>query len=444
MRFPVRFFDRFTSFWLMVCCLPLLFLPKINLVSLGERETAGVRIDDFILLIFCVLLFWAHFALRAKMCDLERWMYALVAFSFFSFLSNRILVTAGLLQVNASLFYCVRLFEYFLFFYLGALCVQFFKISTLIKAFFLWNFLLMVLQKFAIIGQFSSSGYIPLANDRVAGIASFPSEAGVLLDMAFCYLIFSPDVNRRWQAFLPPNARAFFNQTYTYWMFLLCTVLVIITGSRIAIVALLIAFLFRIKEDLSRRTISSWIYAGLFLGIGGILMAYMIANTNSVAVRSAGLLSWKNLDLIRVVWDNINLNYDPIGHETIAHTSGTDMSWWMRIHKWCYALKIYYLNPECYLQGIGPGFAMAAVDGGYVRILAEYGLVGCFLFWKVFSLIYKQSTPLKWMVISFMINMIFFDVYLAYKPMSLLLFVSGATLAQTAGAKSQPRIQAVA
>ena len=34
------------------------------------------------------------------------------------------------------------------------------------------------------------------------------------------------------------------------------------------------------------------------------------------------------------------------------------------------------------------------------------------------------------MVVAFLINMIFFDVYLAYKPMSLLLFVSGCTYSQ--------------
>ena len=266
-----------------------------------------------------------------------------------------------------------------------------------------------------------------MASDRVAGIASFPSEAGVLLDMVFCYLVFNDEKNPRWQALLPPNARAFFNQTYVYWMFLLFAALVIITGSRIAIVALIVAFLFRIKNDLKRNAIGPWLLAGIFLTVAVYLTVTLIQNTDSVITRSAGLLSLENFDLIRLVWDNIELSYDPIGNEAIDHNEHYDMSWWMRIHKWCYALKIYYLNPECYLQGIGPGFAMAAVHGGFVRILTEYGLIGCYLFWQVFSLIYRQSTALRWMVITFLINMIFFDVYLAYKPMSLLLFVSGCT-----------------
>lgn len=421
----MRFFDRYFSFWLVVCCFPLLFLPKINLISLGARETAGIRIDDLVLLGFCLVIFWAHFALSKQMCELERWIIALLVFSLISFFSNRIFVGLGILHVDASLFYCLRLFEYFLFFYIGTLTALFFRVSTIVTVFFVWNLLLMVLQKVGLLGQFSVAGYFADASDRVVGIASFPAEAGVLLDMVFCFLVFNKEANPRWQNFLPANMRVFFRQTYVYWLFLLFAVLVINTGSRIAIVALIVAFLFRIKDDLKRNSIGPWLYAAFFLSIAAALIIIVIANTDSVAVRSAGLLSFKNFDLVSLVWNQVDLAYDPIGHEAVTHTKDYDMSWWMRIHKWCYALKIYYLHPECYLQGIGPGFAMAAVDGGYVRILSEYGLIGCFLFWKVFSQIYHQNLVLRWMVLTFMINMIFFDVYLAYKPMSLLLFVSG-------------------
>jgi hypothetical protein len=425
----MHFFDKKSSFWLCLGCLFLLFLPKINLISLGARETAGIRIDDLVLLGFCLIIFVAHFALKLTMCPLERSIIALLFFSLFSFFSNKILVAMELLNVHASILYCLRMFEYFLFFYVGILSASFFGLSRVMKAFFGWNLLLMVLQKAGIIGQFSVVGYITNATDRVSGIASFPSEAGMLINMAFCYLIFEDEKNPRWQKILPANLRAFYNETYVYWMFLISSTLVIITGSRIAIVGLVIPFIVRIYRELRKGGVGSWFLASLFLGAAALLTTVMIQKTASISKRSAGLLSFKNLELIKVVWNNINLDYDPIGHESVAYGSQYDMSWWMRIHKWCYALKIYYLHPECYLQGVGPGFAMAALDGGYIRILCEYGLIGCCLFWRVFSTIYRQSTPIAWMVISFMINMIFFDVYLAYKPMSLLLFASGATFA---------------
>ena len=142
---------------------------------------------------------------------------------------------------------------------------------------------------------------------------------------------------------------------------------VIITGSRIAIAALIVAFIARVRDDLKRNSIGAWMLAGIFISIGVYLTAILIQNTQSIWTRSAGLLSFQNVDLIRLVWDQIDLSYDPIGQEAVNHTSNYDMSWWMRIHKWCYAIKIYYLHPECYLQGIGPGFAMAAVDGAFAH-----------------------------------------------------------------------------
>jgi hypothetical protein len=113
-----------------------------------------------------------------------------------------------------------------------------------------------------------------------------------------------------------------------------------------------------------------------------------------------------------------------------------DASWWMRIHKWAYALKLYCLHPECWLQGIGPGFAMAALDGGFLRILTELGIIGCVLYGRLFYLIASQTTQLYWMMVAFMLNMVFFDVYLAYKPMSLLFLIAGYAYATKA--KSEP------
>lgn len=433
-----RLFNKPFSFLLVLCSLPLLFLPKINLISVGGKETAGVRLDDIVLLLLSALLFWSHFSLKKKIGEIERWVFAIAAFSLLSFLLNRFFVSQGWLHVNASVFYCLRILEYFVFFYVGAMAAQFFNPSDVVKAFFAWNLAIMALQKLGVVGQFSVEGYLPSATDRVVGIASFPSEAGMLLDLAFCYLIYDEGINRRYTSWLPPDVRSFFRQTHVSWLFLFTSALVIITGSRIAIFALAYVFLFKLIKMCQRGSIGSLIANGALLASAIAAAAFLIMQTSSVSGRSADLFSMKNIELIGKVWDGINLSYDPIGNESIKYTA-YDMSWWMRIHKWCYALKIYWLHPECWLFGVGPGFAMAALDGGWLRILTENGLVGCFLFWKLFSAISRQSVQLKWMVVAFAINMIFFDVYLAYKPMSLLFFVSGTAWAAKTVAASQNR-----
>lgn len=424
----MRLFDKSFSFGLVICGLPLLFLPKINLISLGAGETAGIRVDDILLVFLFLIIGWAHFSLHKRMSAIEKWLFGIVAFSLFSFSLNRTFVAQGGLHVNSNIFYCLRLAEYFVFFYIGAMALSFFRLSAIIKTFLIWNLGFMLLQKAGWVGQFSFSGYVASAEDRVVGIASFPSEAGMLLNLIFCFLIYDEEKNRRLSHLLAPDIRSFFEQTRIYWLFLICSVLVVITGSRIAIVALAIPFLFRLKGQLNRRFLGTWVFAILFVSLGVALTAAMIQNTASVAMRSAGLLSWKNFDLIGMVWERLDV-FDPIDNEVVKYEA-YDMSWWMRIHKWCYALKIYYLHPECWLQGVGPGFATAALDGGFLRILTEYGLIGSFFFWKLFSHIYRQSVQLRWMIIAFAFNMIFFDVYLAYKPMSLLFFVSGYTWAK--------------
>lgn len=430
-RDRIRLFNRPLSFFIVLLGLPLLFFPKINLIAFGGKETAGIRLDDLILLLLAAVIFWGHFSLQKTMCAIERQVCAIVAFSLLSFAANRFFVSQGWLHVNANLFYCLRILEYFTFFYIGALSVRFFSPPQIIKAFFFWNLLLMLLQKAGLIGQFSVEGYLPSATERVVGIASFPSEAGMFLALAFCYLIYQKDSDTRYSKLLPPDLRYFFRQTRVLWLFLITVGLVTITGSRIAIAALTVVFLFKLKDQFKEAGTGIKIVIALFLSLVAVLTVILMMQTSSIAERSAGLFSMKNIDLIGTVWDHINLNYDPIGSESVKYAA-YDMSWWMRIHKWCYALKIYWLNPECWLQGVGPGFAMAALDGGYIRILTECGLIGSFFYWKLFSEIYKQSEQLKWMVIAFAINMIFFDVYLAYKPMSLLFFASGAAWALAA------------
>lgn len=428
LAFPATFhssflqFDRYFSFWILFFCLPLLFLPKINLFSVAEKETAGIRIDDLILLVFSFVIFWGRSILQKRLGNIEKWIFILIGFSLFSYALNRLLVTFNLLHVPASIFYVFRPLEYFMFFYIGALASQFFKLNALIKALFLWNLILMLLQRIELIGQFSILGYSSFASDRVTGIASFPSEAGLLLTILFCFLIYDEDANHR----LLENIPVIFQKTYTYWLFLICATLVIFTGSRIAILALVSAFSFRVVNDLKNFSLISWLIAFIFTSAAVVVITLAIMHTDSVFVRSAQLLSFRNFELVEKVWDHIDLSQDPIGQEAVSNQN-YDTSWWMRIHKWCYALKTYYMHPESYLSGLGPGFAMAALDGGFLRVLIEYGVIGCFLFWKLFSSIYQTSKQLKWIIIVFLINMLFFDAYLAYKPMSLMFFIMGYT-----------------
>jgi hypothetical protein len=421
----MQFLTRQFSLAILFLSLPLLFLPKLNLVSVGS-ETAGLRLDDFVLFGIAIVLMWSHIFLHQKIYKIEAWIFGITLFSFLSFFSNRFLVSTEILTLNAKIFYTVRLFEYFIFFYIGAMASRYIESHLLIRALFFWNLLLMILQKLNLAGAVTVFGYHTDVSTRVQGIASFPSEMGLLLNLIFCYLIFEERNRSRFiHLFSSPEIRLILRKSYLFFMFILFGIFVVFTGNRISIIALIICFFGRLKQEFNFRSIMSFLLLALVIPLTLIGIGLVMAKTASIYERSAGLLSLRNFELAHSVWDAIDLKVDPIGNEVIAIESKYDFSWWMRIHKWVFIVKSFVIHPEVYLQGLGPGVAWSALDGGLLRIIVEYGLIGTGLFYAFFASIYRINPQLKWMMIAFLINMIFFDAYLAYKTMSLLFFAAG-------------------
>ena len=431
----VNFFDKKFSYLLLFLGGILLFLPKINLVQLNKNETAGIRADDFILFFVALLLVWGHFILEKKLIRLEKLILLLTGFSLLSFILNQFLFETDVLHIKAKIFYVLRPVEYFLFFYVGLIASRLFIGDKVIKVFFLWNFLLMILQKLQFTGAISSEGYQTEVSSRVYGVASFPSEMGLILNLLFCYFAYRDDSNSdsdsvpapasKFLLFFSPNVRYVLKKMYLPLLFAVFGTLIVFTGNRISILALILCFLFRMKEVFNPRSLASLIGAML---VGVVLFTgfmFVISKTHAVYERSSGLISWSNLELGQVVWNKIDLEGDPLTQNTNITSEGYDMSWWIRIHKWVFMIKCFVMHPLCYLQGLGPGFSGAALDGGILRIITEYGLIGSYIFRKYFQSLSGINRQTKWMMVAFMFNMIFFDAYLAYKAMSVLLFICG-------------------
>lgn len=412
-----RFIEQRLSLYILFFTVPLLFIPKINLFSLDAAETAGVRIDDIILFSLSLFLLFFHFLSHEKLFKIEGWILLITTFSIFSFFSNQLLVLTHHLQINAKIFYTLRLLEYFLFFYLGIISFRNIKNSeSIITLFFLWNLTIIFFQKFAVLGALSVTGYAENVSQRVQGIASFPSEMGLILNLLFCYLIYDEKLSSRFN-------QSFLKEICIYFLFALFAVLIIFTGNRISILALFFCFSGYMWKMMNWRSPLSifFLLFSLFILIG---LGFIITQSEGVYERSINLFSWKNFELFNAIWDKIDIDHSSIPSELTTY-KGYDESWWIRIHKWLFAIKCYLFHPVCYLQGLGPGFCGAALDGGLLRILIENGVIGAFLYWKFFYGIYRINLQTKWMIIAFMINMIFFDAYLAYKAMSLLFFASG-------------------
>ncbi len=402
----------------------LLFLPKFNLISMGS-ETAGVRIDDLILLGFSGVILLAHYILYKRLTTYEIWIVVLTGFSILSYFSNLFLVKYELLKINASPLYALRLLEYFLFFYIGSMSAQLKLGKVIIFSFFTWNLVLMMMQKVNLIGALSVEGYRDDASARVQGIASFPSEMGLILNLLYCYIIYdSTPSSFFYKRFNLENYRNWIAELAPYGWFALFAALITLTGNRISLIALVVCFILYLKEFIKKKVYRLFFASLLFLPIVIGIITVGIVYSEAIFKRSEALFSWKNIELASLVWEGIDLETTQGAIEVVS-SDDYDMSWWMRIHKWVYMTKNYVYHPECYIQGLGPGTAGAALDGGILRIFVELGILGYLIFYFGFRKISKINHQLKWMVVSFWINMIFFDAYLAYKVMSVIFFVAG-------------------
>ncbi|MEM1282858.1 MAG: O-antigen ligase family protein, partial [Chlamydiota bacterium] len=215
-----------------------------------------------------------------------------------------------------------------------------------------------------------------------------------------------------------------FSVLYPLLLFVVFTVLIAINGSRIALVAQAFVFLIFLVKQFSVRSIV--ILLMLLIPVATIGLQENKEKLATVTDRMQNLFRIENVEMIGDVWAKIDTELDPVGNDVVFYDDETqDQSWWMRIHKWTYALKIYVEHPISYLQGVGPGFATAALDGGIIRIFVEYGIIGFLMFGVLFWIIARQSFVLGMMTIVLLVNMIFFDAYLAYKPMSLLFLMIG-------------------
>ncbi|MEC7838955.1 MAG: hypothetical protein VX777_02825 [Chlamydiota bacterium] len=421
--------DKKTGYCCTFICLTLLFLPKVNIITFAGRETAGIRIDDLVLFLFSLLIFWGHISTRKKLLNIEKLVYVIVGFSLFSYFCNRFFVLNSMLHVDASILYALRIFEYFIFFYIGFYASRIFSINKVIIFCFLLNFAFMLLQKVGLVGFWGMYGYESSCVWRCSGLSSFPSEMGMMLNLFFCYLLFNKDeVLNPIRSFFRKDPALFLviSKIYPFILFSVIGALLMINASRIALLAHLVVFIMYLCRG-SLKTVAPITAFLVFIAYFSWVSFDPTALEESILYsRSEKLISYDNLTLIEDVWDMVDIEDVPIGNEAVTHDAKSqDESWWIRIHKWLYALKIYSQHPESYLQGIGPGFAMAGMDGGILRIFVEYGIVGFCLFFYLFYKIAKTSLVLKYCIIAFLINMCFFDVYLAYKPMALIFLITG-------------------
>ena len=378
----------------------LLFIPKINLLSF-RNETAGIRLDDFILLAVISLLLCGWIVnLDFKVDAIPAVGLAVVAV----FCTSN-LINAG----HSNILYSLRLVEYLVFFWAGKYFIRrHFDFLSLLKSLMGVNFVFIFLQSLDLVGGFTAEGYESAG--RPFGIsANGPAEMGAFLNLGFAALAFgSKNTSKFW-----------------YWC-ILTGLFIFLTGSRSALLAhslLTLAYLYehsKSKKSFVLRTAT----------ISGLLIAVFLVIPNPVSSRSVDLFSRQNFETFREVYDDIPIDKQftavATGGAPEDAPEGVDVSWYMRGYKWAQVAKTMLAESwTVWIFGLGPGTLGPALDGGWLRLVTEAGVVGMAAFLLMLRKIAKLTTSCSMAVLALAVNMLMVDSQNAYKVMALLFFLAG-------------------
>jgi hypothetical protein len=389
---------------IIVLGVAMLFIPKVNLVSIAG-ESAGIRIDDVLLfVIFALLLAGLLLARKRTINGIESITFILIGYMLLSNLVN--LHMFG----RSSLLYSLRYFEYFVFFYIGRYFFDArYSLARLLYAMLFVNAILIVLQGFAIIGGFSSAGFSQDVSDRAIGLTGGPWELGAILN--FCLAIFL--FGRNTAGGVPLR------------IFLIaCTsALVVLTGARIPA----LAHIFLISYFVYLQSPNKTYFLGSAAFIGGLVLFAILLIPNPLTERSENLFSMANIEQFQDQYSKASVPDEKFEgwSEMSTADEDTDLSWLTRVARWVIAIKTWTNSPLTLFVGVGPGNWGPALDGGWLRVMSEWGLLGLSIFLVFLYRIAQISRATFAMVMALAINMLFIDIHIAYKSMALFFFLSG-------------------
>jgi hypothetical protein len=381
----------------------LLFLPKINLISFGG-ETAGIRLDDIVLFVVVIILFGSWIAdLRFKIDNIPAVTFVVIAIFC---LSNAVNLE------HSNVLYSLRLVEYAVFFWAGKSLVRSrFDFTSVAMLLIGINCAAILAQLTGVVGGFTADGYTS-AIGRPFGIsANHPAEMGALLNLSFAALVF----DERMRA------------SRRFWLWcLVVAVCIFITESRSALVIhCVLTWIYQFQHARSR---TAFMLKSAF--VTGALVSVLVFVPNPVRDRSSDLFSTQNMEAARQLYDSM-----PAEKQFTGFTEGgeaedapedVDISWYMRGFKWTYVIKIMFTAPwQVWVLGLGPGALGPALDGGWLRLLAETGVVGTFAFLTLLWKISRLSRACAMAVLALAANMVMVDSQNAYKVMAFLFLLAG-------------------
>tara|TARA_Y100001936_G_scaffold252665_1_gene313412 strand:- start:1128 stop:2288 length:1161 start_codon:yes stop_codon:yes gene_type:complete len=349
----------------------LIIFPKINIVTFRGLYQ-GIRLEELIVLfLIFYLLFTKNIMLKNRDIGYNFIIY------FFIFLACSFW---GQINYSQSWIVLIRYLEYIV-------IILFFNrykpdisiIFNVLKVFIMLNFIVVILQLFDLVGEFSSLGYEPVdakMDDRPTGLTGGPWELSNISAIIFFTLFLDKDQSR--------FSRILFS--------ILCIFLIASTSSRTVVVSFTIAsfvFLF-IKTFSKEKAVYSIFLFFIFLICVYFLTLFIIAETPYIQVFNMYLNFFLNLEVP---------NKDVL--------DGKLWSIAIRIEHWAPLYEQFLTNE--FTIFFGNGGTSKYYESTLIRIIFSTGIFGL-----LYAAYFSKNIPI-YLLTFFIISGLTLDMFLSLK-----------------------------
>lgn len=352
-----------SKFFLLIVVI-MINVPKFNLISIGSFDQ-GIRIDDLIVFIFIGF----SMSQRRFYENFPKKIFVYIFFIGFStFLAVLLYSGNNILRV----IYFFRITEYLLF----ATAIYSLRIKFNIE--FLFKFTL-IFQLVLVIFQISSGNFRP------SGAFAGPWELTTVIGLLALYTAALPNNSKYWR-FMSLIAINFFTQSRT--------------GLIAAIAGILISFRSIIKPLIFFVTLT-------------ILILFLV-EPNSIGWLQS-IFKRENIDLLYALIEAAsNAQQTELWSD---FKDSADSSLAMRFGIWLNLIILWAQNDWLFLKllfGIGLGSISVVIDGFYIRLFFELGIIGIILYLQVLKKSWKDKR-LKPLVIYLSVICLTLDPYSSSK-----------------------------
>jgi hypothetical protein len=393
--------------WLLAVVVFCIFSFKIILVPVGE---AGIRADDGLIVLSLAWLAGSGQLRGIKLSPAFKVYGAFLGVGAVSALWNAM---QGRVNLGYSLVFVGRQAEYMSFFFFGY-CLKD-RAHQLSRALLVYTLILTVVvpaQMFSLIpvpGDFGAA--------RASGNTNGPYELAAVAGFLLCYLGYSC------------------RQKLSGWLALL---FIVLSAARITFLGAALSLIrVWIRGSKRRRQVMVTLFVAAF---AVLLAARQVKVTTEAAVpESTQLLLLSRYGGSSIPIDEIPQIYaaaptyatsDEYGADmfmnsiALARDDSGDVSGMIRVYRWLTLIKTTLSSGDSIFFGLGPSFGTVSVDGYFVRVFVETGLLGVVFFAlflkELLSGTPQEQWPFREYVVILLVTSCFIDIFDSYKPMLLL------------------------